>query len=257
MNIKEIEIHPGHWVNPGSGANGIIKEVPEARKVAKRVYEILKASNVPATYIEDNSSINQSQNINYLVKEHNKDRDGLIVSIHFNASSGTTNSGIGTEVLYYSEKELAIKVAKAISETSGLINRGARKRTDLGVLAKTYEPAILIEICFVNSTVDVALYRRDFEKICYAIAECLAEFVDKSLKESESKLEFSSKAMQGKYETRTNSPATKKLLLETALSIEELQLDRKHWKEQYEKGNIKEGDWNAFAYEVAVHLAKK
>lgn len=152
----------------------------EARKVAKSVYEILKASNVPTTYIEDNFSTNQSQNINYLVKEHNKDRDGLIVSIHFNSSSGTSNKGKGTEVLYYSEKELAAKIAKAISEVSGLINRGAIKRTDLGVLAKTYEPSILIEICFVNSSVDVAIYRRDFDKICYAIAECLAESVGKS-----------------------------------------------------------------------------
>ncbi len=84
--------------------------------------------------------------------------------------------------------------------------------------------------------------------------------IEKALEEfkvGEEEMIFSSKAMKEKYEIRTNSQATKKLLLETALSIEELQLDRKHWEEQYKKGNIKEGDWNAFAYEVAVHLAKK
>ena len=183
MTVKEIELHPGHWINTGSGANGIINEVTEARKVAKRVYEILKASNVPVCYFEDNSSTNQKDNINYLVGQHNKDSDGLIVSIHFNASAGSSSKGTGTEVLYYSEKELAERVAKAISDVSGLKNRGAKQRTDLGVLAKTYEPAILIEVCFVNDSVDTALYRRDFEKICQAIAKELATYLGKTIGE--------------------------------------------------------------------------
>lgn len=182
MIAREIEIHPGHWKNTGSGADGILNEVTEARKVAKRVYEILRSWKVPATYFEDNTSTNQTQNINTLVKEHNKDKDGLIVSVHFNASGGTQNRGIGTEVLYYDQKNLAAKIAKAISDATGggLLNRGAKKRTDLGVLASTYEPAILVEVCFVNSTVDAAIYRRDFEKICRAIANELAAYLGKT-----------------------------------------------------------------------------
>lgn len=182
MSIREIEIHPGHWKLLNSGANGILNEVTEARKVAKRVYEILQASNVPCTYFEDNVSSNQRQNINYLVGQHNKDRDGLIVSIHFNAG-GNSQRAIGTEVLYYDQKTLAERVVKAISEATGggLINRGAKQRKDLGVLASTYEPAILIEVCFVNSIVDAAIYRRDFEKICQAIAKELAAYLGKTL----------------------------------------------------------------------------
>lgn len=175
----EIEIHPGHWANTGSGANGILNEVTENRKVAKKVYELLKVAGVPCTYFEDNKSTNQRDNINALVREHNKDRNGLIVSIHFNASGATTNRPIGTEVLYHSEKTLATKVAKAISDATGggLLNRGAKQRKDLGVLAKTYEPAVLIEVCFVNSSVDAAIYRRDFDKICTAIARELATHI--------------------------------------------------------------------------------
>lgn len=179
MTVKEIEIHPGHWKNTGSGTGGILNEVTEARKVAKRVYEILRSWKVPATYFEDNISTNQTQNINTLVEEHNKDRDGLIVSIHFNSSGGTQNQPIGTEVLYYDQKAIASKIAKAISDATGgaLLDRGAKQRKDLGVLARTYEPAILIEVCFVNSTVDAAIYRRDFEKICQAIAKELAAYL--------------------------------------------------------------------------------
>lgn len=182
MTTKEIELHPGHWANIGSGANGILNEVTEARKVAKRVYEILRTSNVPCSYIEDNVSSNQRQNINYIVSQHNKDRDALIVSIHFNAG-GNNLRPIGTEVLYYDQKALAERVAKAISDATkgGLLNRGAKKRTDLGVLASTYEPAILIEVCFVNSVVDAKIYRDNFESICQAIAKELATYLGKSL----------------------------------------------------------------------------
>lgn len=182
MKITEIEIHPGHWINPSSGAVGILNEVIEARKVAKRVYEILKASKVPCTYIEDNTSTNQRQNINYLVGQHNKDQDALIVSIHLN-KGGDGSKAIGTEVLYYDQQALAARISKAISEATGggLLNRGAKQRKDLGVLASTYEPAILIEICFVNSVIDAAIYRRDFEKICYAIARELAAYLGRSL----------------------------------------------------------------------------
>lgn len=200
MTVKEIELHPGHWKNTGSGANGLINEVTEARKVTKRVHEILKTANVPTTYFEDNSSTNQRDNINYLVGQHNKDQDGLIVSIHFNASGGTSNKGIGTEVLYYSEKDLAVKVAKAISDVSGLKNRGAKQRTDLGVLAKTYEPAILIEVCFVNDSVDVALYRRDFERICQAIAKELAGYLGKLIGEVKGTFTTKEELTVGQYE---------------------------------------------------------
>ncbi|OLN21116.1 hypothetical protein BTO30_16700 [Domibacillus antri] len=182
MSIKGIELHPGHWKNTGSGANGLINEVTEARKVTKRVYEILQAHKVPATYFEDNTSSNQQQNLNALVKHHNADRDDLVVSIHFNAVAGIKESDIGTEVLYYSQKALATKLAAAISAASGLKNRGAKKRDGLAVLTKIFEPAVLIEVCFVNSRADVKKYQEHFEKICLAIAETLGAHIGLTLK---------------------------------------------------------------------------
>lgn len=175
--IQEIELHVAHFGN-GTGARGHVDEVTEARKVTKRVFEILKSMKVPATFFEDTFSKNRNDNINTLVKHHNQDRNGLVVSIHFNAG-GDGSKAIGTEVLYYDQKDLAARLAKAISDATngGLKNRGAKQRTDLGVLAKTYEPAVLIEVCFVNSSIDVAIYRRDFEKICQNIARELAKEV--------------------------------------------------------------------------------
>ncbi|MDQ7864124.1 N-acetylmuramoyl-L-alanine amidase [Peribacillus frigoritolerans] len=68
---------------------------------------------------------------------------------HFNA--GTKEIG-GTEVLYGDgNKALAEKVLKAISEALAINDRGAKKRTDLGFLKGTAKPAILIEVCFVDT----------------------------------------------------------------------------------------------------------
>lgn len=241
--IEEIELHPGHWDLLNSGANGILNEVTEARKVTRRVAEILKAAKVPYTYYEDNVSKNKTQNVNNLIKEHNKDRNGLIVSIHFNASAGTHNRGIGTEVLYYDQQGLAAKLSKAISDATGggLLNRGAKKRTDLGVLARTYEPAVLIEVCFVNSTVDAAIYRRDFEKICQSIARVLAEYLGKSTQ---------SNSIEKEGITLDQYNELKKLIAAQAKTIEVLQEAIKNKADA--KGSENVGDSHKDAWEWAI-----
>ena len=178
-----ISISPGHF-GPKTGASGFIDEVTEAIKVSKRVTEILKGAGIHVNYIEDKYSKNKKDNINWLVSQHNRSDRKLDVSVHFNSSSGSTDKGIGTETLVYGEsnKKLAKNVTDAISNASGLINRGVKIRTDLGFLRGTNKPSILIEICFVNSSVDVALYKRDFEKICLGIATELAAHLGKTLK---------------------------------------------------------------------------
>src|SRR5690606_14308916 len=102
----------------------------------------------------------------------------------FNSIPGTQNRGIGTEVLYVNPavKGIAEQLSGAIANASGLKNRGAKHRANLAFLNGTTKKALLIEVCFVNDSVDVALYRRDFNKICYAIAEELAKAVNKTLK---------------------------------------------------------------------------
>lgn len=172
--IKEVENSVGHW-KIGTGANGLVDEVRESRKIAKRVHEILKASGVASTYFQDDTSANKSTNLKTIVAHHNKDRNGLAVSYHLNSSGATVERGIGVEVLYVNDKykQLAMDVSSAISKAGGFINRGAKKRTDLYFLNGTYEPAILIETFFVNSRTDVNLYNKNFEKICQAIATTL------------------------------------------------------------------------------------
>lgn len=180
-----ITTSPGHW-GAKTGANDLMDEGTENIKVAKRVVEILRGNGIQTNYIQDTVSKNARDNVNWLVAQHNKTSREIDVQIHFNSSPGTHSKGIGVETLIHNGKniDLATKLTDAISNVSGLKNRGVKIRTDLGFLKGTNKPAYLIEVCFVNDSVDVALYRRDFEKICNAIASVLAQAVGKPLSPS-------------------------------------------------------------------------
>ncbi|KRF67848.1 hypothetical protein ASG99_13725 [Bacillus sp. Soil768D1] len=177
--MEEFVISSGH-AKIVRGASGYIDEVDEARKVVSKVTDILKELDCKVHEFHDNTSITQRDNINTIVKYHNSKSRDLDVSVHFNA--GTKEIG-GTEVLYCTEgnKALATKVSKAISEALGVKDRGAKKRTDLGFLKGTAKPAILIEVCFVDTKSNADAYKKNFDKCCRAIAETLS---GKKLKEA-------------------------------------------------------------------------
>jgi N-acetylmuramoyl-L-alanine amidase len=155
------------------GASGLIDEVDEARKVVPKVVEYLEAAGHEALEFHDDTSTSQNANLNCIVNYHNKQVRDLDVSVHFNAYT-PTDGGRGCEVLYLTQYDLATRVSKAISEAGGLINRGAHKRSDLFFLNGTEEPAILIEVCFVDAAADVEAYQENFELICEAIASSIA-----------------------------------------------------------------------------------
>ena len=93
------------------------------------------------------------------------------MSVHFNAFEQTSKP-MGCEVLYVTQSTLASQVSAAIAGC-GFINRGGKKRSDLYFLNNTDEPAILLEVCFVDSSADAEIYRAQFEQICDAIANVL------------------------------------------------------------------------------------
>ena len=170
MGYNQVNISSGHSINC-QGAADIINEVTEARKVVDRVYEIIKASGKQCYKYHDTSS-SSTQNLVNIVNWHNGFNDGVDVSIHFNAYAHV-DKPMGTEVCYYSNSSLAAAVSKEIATAGGFIDRGAKQRTGLYFLKHTNKPAILIEVCFVDSVADVNLYRANFERICQAIAKTL------------------------------------------------------------------------------------
>jgi N-acetylmuramoyl-L-alanine amidase len=167
-----IVISSGHSKHV-AGATGILNEVAEARRVVDRVVDILPQLDVDVTAFHDDTSNDQSENLQRIVAFHNSHHRDLDVSVHFNAYQPTPNA-MGTECLYVTQDELAARVSAAISEAGELPDRGAKYRSDLYFLNETDGPAILIEVCFVDSTADAAAYVANFEPICEAIAAAIA-----------------------------------------------------------------------------------
>jgi len=171
--MNRIAISSGHG-GKVAGAGGFIQEVAEARRVVPAVASYLKAAKATVLEFHENNATSQSANVNAIIAWHNAQTRDLDVSVHFNHSGGgNVDRAIGTEVLFVTQQALAARVSKAMSDASGLINRGAKKRTDLSFLNKTTKPAILLEVCFVNSRADVDLYNKYFDGICQAIASAI------------------------------------------------------------------------------------
>jgi N-acetylmuramoyl-L-alanine amidase len=171
MSYERIVISSGHGLKI-RGASGILDEVDEARKVVERVAEELRNRGVDVTTYHDDVSTTQSENLDRIVDFHNSRTRDLDCSIHFNAYVETSKP-MGTEVLYVTQSALAGELSKAIAEAGDLIDRGAKKRTDLAFLNGTSMPSVLVETAFVDSSADADAYGSNFGEICEAIANVL------------------------------------------------------------------------------------
>jgi hypothetical protein len=138
------------------------------------VYELLHETNVPCVKFHDNVSTSQSANLDRIVNWHNSQTRDLDVSVHFNAYQMTTKP-MGTECLYVTQQALSAEVSASIASVVDLPNRGAKKRTDLAFLNGTSMPAILVETVFVDSSTDADHYQRNFEAVCYALADVIGD----------------------------------------------------------------------------------
>jgi len=171
MPYQSIAISSGHgkYVR---GASGILDEVNEARKVTDRLAEELRARGVKVTVFHDDTSRDQQTNLETIVAFHNaQPAHSLDISTHFNAFEQTSQPK-GTEVWFYSQGALAAEVSAAIASV-GLKDRGGKQSDGLYFLQHTKAPAILLEICFVDSQADADIYKKQWELICERMADVL------------------------------------------------------------------------------------
>lgn len=162
-----FNIHGGHSLKC-RGASGYLDEVNEDRKVKNRVIELLRANGHTVYDCTDDNGKDQNSNLKAIVSKCNDHKVDLDVSIHLNAGGGT-----GTEVYVYSDnskaKDEAERIAKNISNTLGIRNRGVKVSKKLYVLRKTNSPSLLIECCFVDNAIDKVKWNAD--KCAKAIVE--------------------------------------------------------------------------------------
>jgi hypothetical protein len=169
----KIVISSGHSKYCRGMSSTWLDEVDEATRVVDRVGELLRATDVSVVTYHDVISDDQQENLNRICTFHNSQGPhDLDVSLHFNANA-TTNSPMGTEVWYVTQDDLATKVAGAMAKAGGFKNRGKKYTNNLYFLNGTTAPAVLLEVCFGDSSADCSLYYKNFEAICVAIAESL------------------------------------------------------------------------------------
>lgn len=169
----KIAVRGGHCPNvPGS--RGIIDELKEDRLLKNAVIKYLNQMGVSVLDVTPpDSTSSSSADLSYGVNKANNWGADLFVSIHFNNAYSTYNGALGTEVCVYSEYDIAGRVVNKMASL-GFRNRGQKVRTGLYELKHTSMKSMIVEVCFVEATEDVALYKKvGYDYIGKTIAEAL------------------------------------------------------------------------------------
>lgn len=126
----------------------------------------------------------------------------LFIAVHFNAGGGS-----GTEVWHYpysTAETYAREVSRELAAALDLPNRGAKSTTGLYVLNHTNMPAILIEVCFVDTEADAeAWHSTTWEDLCAAVVRGLGG--DYGNKEEDMLTEHQDKLLATIYEQVTGT----------------------------------------------------
>ena len=187
----KIAVRGGHCPKV-PGASKFIDELTEDRKVKESVIKYLKqlGNEVLDVTPPDNTS-SSSVDLSNGVNRANLFGADLFVSIHFNKAYDVYNGFLGSEVCVYSPFDIAQRVVNGLTGL-GFKNRGQKVRPQLYEIRHTNMKAMIIEVCFVESVSDVALYKKlGHDTIGKTIAECIADKKISTIEKSEQKLNSS------------------------------------------------------------------
>ena len=153
------------------------KEKDETLRLALAVGKILSEEGFDVQYTRT-TDVYQSPIEKAQIANRN-DAD-LFISFHRN-SSPNPNMYSGVQTLLYDDSGLKAYLAQSINEQLekvGFQNLGISIRPDLAVLRHTNMPALLLEVGFINSDVDNAIFDQNFDEIAQAIAEGIIEVLN-------------------------------------------------------------------------------
>lgn len=151
----KIAIDLGHGVGQDRGKIGIIREEEIIDSVGSLVIQGLKKSGHQVVEVRPRAqNVTVLESLSYRTINSNNYGAELYISIHANAGGG-----LGTEIFTYGGKKISetIKVLDNLVRL-GFRNRGIKDGKNLYVIRHTNAPAMLIEICFVDSKSDVDKY---------------------------------------------------------------------------------------------------
>ncbi|MGL4739523.1 MAG: N-acetylmuramoyl-L-alanine amidase [Sarcina sp.] len=206
----KIAVRGGHNFQ-AKGAVGIIDETTEDRKVKDAVIKYLKKLGHEVLDVTpENMSVNAD--LVHGVNSGNAWKADLFISIHFNKAYPSYTGIIGTEGWVYNTNSVASKISDRIcqklSTKIGFKNRGT-KTGHFYELRNTNMPSIIVEVCFVEATGDVELYKKaGSDKVGQVIAEAIVnqevpivnEIVDQTNKKTY-------RCITGSFSTKENATA--------------------------------------------------
>lgn len=188
----KIAIRGGHCPK-ATGAKGIIDELTEDRKVKDSVIKYLRMLGYDVLDVTPPDYTSSNVDLYYGVSKANGWGAELFISIHFNKAYDSYNGALGSEVCVHSPFDIAQRVVNGLSKL-GFKNRGQKVRNNLYELRHSNMKAMIIEVCFVEATSDVALYNKlGHDLIGKTIAESIANKKIENFKEdnNESELNYS------------------------------------------------------------------
>ena len=157
------------------GASGLINELTEDRKVKDAVVKYLRilGNEVLDVTPPVKYTTNATTDLAYGVDKANNWGADYFISLHFNNAYTTYSGAIGSEVCVYNTFTEAQRVVNKLGDL-GFKNRGQKVRPKLYETRNTVMKAMIIEVCFVEATDDVSLYKRlGPDAVGKAIAEAL------------------------------------------------------------------------------------
>ena len=169
----KIAVRGGH-VPKFAGARKFIDELTEDRKVKNSLIIYLNQLGCDVLDVTPPDNTNSLHNdLSYGVNKANSWGADLFVSIHFNKAYNIYYGCLGSEVCVHSKFDIAQRVVNELSKL-GFKNRGQKVRNNLYELNHTKMKAMIIEVCFVEATRDVSLYRElGYNLISKTIAEAI------------------------------------------------------------------------------------
>lgn len=178
----KIGVNCGHTASgTGCGAVDLLNESVETRAVGKELITLLKKGGHTVVNCTVDKASTTNAYLSKVVETTNKKELDLFISIHFNAGKGR-----GCECYTWKgeKSEIATGICDELYKL-GFTNRGVKDGSGLYVIKNTKAKAILVEVCFVDTSSDVALYKKKGAKvianaICKAITgeDILAKATD-------------------------------------------------------------------------------
>lgn len=170
----KIGIDTGHTLigaDTGAQGNGLREEVL-TREVGKYVISKLKELGHTVVECALDSANTLGQSLSHRYSTANNNDVDLFVSIHFNCFN---SCAYGTEIYTWKGKETSRADAVLKNLVSlGFVNRGIKDGSKLAVIKNTKAESMLIEVCFIDNSTDIARYKNyGSEKIADAIVKGL------------------------------------------------------------------------------------